>query len=176
MMRNISHGNGSAPRNKDIPIKRVFALPNKHPYKISHVKKLFKKYAHGQVLDLFPYPYQADALETLTNTKNGSVDCITYDPPYSDNQLTTKYHDKGNSATPKNRKYYGKLFDLMKIKVKPGGFVISLGWNSKRIAGFEFEEIILVNHGTLHNDTIITVQKKVNESLLTFRGKGNETR
>ena len=167
-MRNIAHGNGSAPRHTEYKITRLFSLPNKQPYKISHVKKLFKKYVHGKTLDLFPFPYQKDALENIRSCVTSSLDVITCDPPYSNSQLKKQYEDKGLAMIKKNRSYFGELFKEIKRTVKPGGFLITFGWNSKRAAGFEFEEIILLNHGTLHNDTIITVQKKVNESLLTF--------
>ena len=42
--------------------------------------------------------------------------------------------------------------------------VISCGWNScgfgKKL-GFEIVEILLVCHGRTHNDTIVTVEKKI---------------
>lgn len=48
--------------------------------------------------------------------------------------------------------------------VKTGGKVISFGWNSGGIGkklGFEIERILLVPHGGHHNDTIVTVERKV---------------
>ena len=48
--------------------------------------------------------------------------------------------------------------------VKKDGIVITCGWNSGGIGkkyGFEIIEILLVPHGGWHNDTIITVEKKV---------------
>jgi len=167
-MRNIAHGNGSAPRNKQPKMTRVFSLPNKQPYQITHVKKLLKKYATGKVIDLFPFPYQRDALEHLQDHKIDSIDCITFDPPYSNNQLEKHYGGKGIAMVPTNRKYFGKLYKEIKRTIRPGGYLISLGWNSKRVAGFEIIEIILINHGTMHNDTIVTVQQKINHSLLSF--------
>ena len=170
MMRNISHGNGSAPRNKRYKITRLFSLPNKQPYKISHVKKIFKKYVYGHTLDLFPFPYQQDALITIRNCKTESLDAITLDPPYSNYQLKKQYEDKGIAMITANRSYFAKLSEEIKRTMKPGGYLISLGWNSKRLAGFEFQEIILINHGSNHNDTILTVQRKINGSLLDFVG------
>lgn len=172
-MRNISHGNGSAPRNRQPKMTRLFSLPNKQPYKISHVKKLFKKYVHGVTLDLFPFPYQQDALTTIQDHQDESIDCITFDPPYSNYQLKKQYEDKGIAMIKANRNYFGELFKEIKRVVKPGGYIVTLGWNSKRASGFEFEEIILLNHGTMHNDTIITVQRKINHSLLTFQTEGS---
>lgn len=48
--------------------------------------------------------------------------------------------------------------------VKKDGYVITCGWNSGGIGkkyGFEIIEILLVPHGGWHNDTIITVERKV---------------
>jgi len=45
-----------------------------------------------------------------------------------------------------------------------GGFAISFGWNSigmGKTHGFEIIEILLVCHGGAHNDTIVTVDRKV---------------
>ena len=47
--------------------------------------------------------------------------------------------------------------------VKPGGTVISFGWNSGGIGescNFDIEEILIVPHGGAHNDTICTVEHK----------------
>lgn len=48
--------------------------------------------------------------------------------------------------------------------VKIGGKVISFGWNSGGIGrkyGFEILKILLVPHGGSHNDTICTVEIKI---------------
>ena len=50
--------------------------------------------------------------------------------------------------------------------VKPGGVVITCGWNSGGIGaefGFAIQEILLVPHGGWHNDTIVTVDKKLGQ-------------
>lgn len=54
--------------------------------------------------------------------------------------------------------------------IKPGGKCIKCGWNSHLISdGFEITRILLVNHGSHHNDTIVTVQRKMNQSLDDIR-------
>jgi len=50
--------------------------------------------------------------------------------------------------------------------LKPNGIVISFGWNSSgvgKVRGFEIIEILLVAHGGMHNDTICTVERKINK-------------
>jgi hypothetical protein len=49
-------------------------------------------------------------------------------------------------------------------RIKPNGIVICCGWNSGgfgKTLGFEMIEILLVPHGRTHNDTIVTVERKV---------------
>ena len=58
----------------------------------------------------------------------------------------------------------GKLKKEIKRIVHPDGLVLSFGWNSGGIGktnGFEMLEILLVNHGGPHNDTICVAERKL---------------
>ena len=60
--------------------------------------------------------------------------------------------------------FYGDRKNEVARIVKSGGYVISFGWNSGGIGkknSFEIVEILLVPHGGAHNDTIVTVERKV---------------
>lgn len=49
-------------------------------------------------------------------------------------------------------------------KIVTGGYAITFGWNSQGFGkkqGFELIEVLLVPHGRGHNDTIVTVEIKV---------------
>ena len=55
--------------------------------------------------------------------------------------------------------------------IQPDGIVISFGWNTIGMGlklGFRIEEILLVCHGGAHNDTICTVERKVNGNQKQF--------
>ncbi len=55
--------------------------------------------------------------------------------------------------------------ELLAPKIKPNGLAITFGWNSQGFGknlGFELKEILLVAHGRSHNDTIVTVERKIN--------------
>ncbi len=57
--------------------------------------------------------------------------------------------------------------------IKVGGYAISFGWNSSGFGkkrGFEIIEILLVAHGGRHNDTIVTVERKV-QNIISFKGR-----
>ena len=65
--------------------------------------------------------------------------------------------------------FWGDLKKEIARVVKPGGLVITFGWNTNGIGktkNFEIIEILLVAHGGNHNDTICVVEKKldVNEN------------
>ncbi len=48
--------------------------------------------------------------------------------------------------------------------LKPEGVVLTFGWNSGGVGkslGMEIVEILLIPHGGWHNDTIVTVEKKL---------------
>ena len=75
-----------------------------------------------------------------------------------------KYEDDGRHGWSKSRKHISDL-------LIGGGICISFGWNTVGIGkkkGFEIIEILLVSHGIGHNDTIVTVERKINKSLDVF--------
>jgi hypothetical protein len=50
------------------------------------------------------------------------------------------------------------------MRIRPGGYAISFGWNSAGFGvsnGFEIEKVMCLNHGASHNDTIIVIEKKM---------------
>ena len=63
-----------------------------------------------------------------------------------------------------NSGYFTKFKTEISRIVKPNGIVITCGWNSNGIGkkyGFEIVEILLVAHGAMHNDTIVTIERKL---------------
>lgn len=60
--------------------------------------------------------------------------------------------------------YWRKQKQQISCIMKKGGVCISFGWNSGGIGqkyGFESIEYMLVAHGGAHNDTIVTVERKL---------------
>ena len=95
-----------------------------------------------------------------------SVDIVLYDPPYSPRQVSECYKslDKTVNMQTTQASYWGNQKKEISRIIKKGGIVITCGWNSGGIGktnGFEIVEILLVPHGGWHNDTIITVEKKI---------------
>lgn len=91
---------------------------------------------------------------------------VLYDPPYSSRQLTECYRklELSVSADMTRSDYWTKQRNEIARIMKPFGICLSFGWNSGGIGkslGFEQVEIMLVAHGGWHNDTIVTVERKV---------------
>lgn len=60
--------------------------------------------------------------------------------------------------------FWSKMKKEISRITKMDGIVVSCGWNSGGIGkkyGFELLEVLLVPHGGQHNDTIVTVEKKI---------------
>lgn len=145
-------------------VNRCFAIPNKETFQISPIQKVLRKYVGLAYLDVFPYPFNLDALTLLKNFEDESEKGIVLDPPYSDRQLTECYKDAGGMSIVGNPVYWAKIKDEAARVCEPGGIVITFGWNSTglgKVRNFEKLEVLLINHGGQHNDTIVTIERKL---------------
>lgn len=166
-------------------IERKWSMPNSRTFQIKPIKELIEKYItpfdvvvdpfannndYGTITnDLDPScntDYHMDATEFLKILDDNIADVVLYDPPYSPRQVSECYQKFGmtvNMATTQ-ASYWSKQKEQIGRIVKPNGIVITCGWNSGGIGkkyGFEIEEILLVPHGGWHNDTIVTVERKI---------------
>jgi len=168
-------------------IDRVWAMPSKDTFTIKPIDKLLKEEMNGGVWidpyagkfspahitnDLHPDSragVHLDALEFLSKLEN-QYDGVLLDPPYSLRQLKECYDSIGIKPDPAifRADYISKQKDIISRIIKPNGKAICFGWNSIGIGknrGFKLERILLVAHGRSHNDTIVTVERKMNGSL-----------
>ena len=167
-------------------IERTWAMPNKHTFLIPPIKKLIFEEIRGESFWADPFAGENspaiikndinpnidnvshhDALEFLQNWNKIEFDGVLFDPPYSVRQVVECYGRYGYGVTQETTQatWYSKIKDEIARVVKPGGKCISFGWNSNGIGktrGFEISRILLVAHGGAHNDTIVTVERKVN--------------
>lgn len=152
-------------------INRIWAMPNKRTFQIKPIRELIdrwkEKFPNNIILDPFPFEYNEDATEWLKKLPNNSYNFAVFDPPYSPRQLKECYKGKGEYDTKAST--WSNWKDLLALKIKENGIVISFGWNTGGLGksrGFKIVEILLVPHGGMHNDTIVTVEKKVQSSLI----------
>jgi hypothetical protein len=110
--------------------------------------------------------YHMDAVDFLRMFPDNSAEGVLYDPPYSSRQVKECYDGIGVKYTYEesiNQKIKDSKNEIARV-VKPGGKVISFGWNSGGIGesrGFRKLKILLVFHGGAHNDTICVVERKI---------------
>lgn len=168
-------------------INRVWAMPNKWTFQIKPIKELLNRYVLDQNwIDPFagynspagitndinpnaPTTHHMKAIDFVQILYNKEYSGCLFDPPYSLRQLKECYQQHGTDISYEDTiKFYSSLKTELTKKIIPGGYCISFGWNSNGFGkkrGFEIVEILLVAHGRDHNDTIITVEKKIQDVL-----------
>ena len=170
-------------------INRVWAMPNKWTFRILPIAELINRYVGDGKGWIDPFSGQStiaefsndlnpntpasshlDALEFIKSLQGNFNGCLL-DPPYSPRQVKECYDSIGRHMEWDDAMlgYKRGLYkDAINPLIKPGGIVISFGWNSVGMGkklGYEIIEILLVCHGSDHNDTIVTVEQKLQITL-----------
>lgn len=168
---------------------RIWAMPSKWTFTIMPIKHLIHRYINddGRLWidpfsgtsriakisnDINPI-HSANTTGTAIDfikSLNGEYDGVLFDPPYSPRQIKEVYEsaDIKNSFENTQASFWSIPKDLIAPKIKRNGIAISFGWNSGGFGknrGFELIEILLVPHGGAHNDTIVTVERKLFDNL-----------
>jgi tRNA1(Val) A37 N6-methylase TrmN6 len=158
-----------------------WAMPSHETFKIKPIKELLNEEVVGDswidpfsrnskfaniTNDLNPNTsaeYHMDALDFLKMFDDESIDGVLFDPPYSPRQLKEMYEDIGMVLHDTKSSVWSNWKKEISRIVKPGGKVISFGWNTSGIGkklGFTKKKIILICHGGNHNDTIVLIESK----------------
>jgi len=150
--------------------------PKRYTFEQPKLKRWVELHCRGKTLNLFAGKtllnvdeFRVDSNEEMVadqyddalhfvETTNMKFDTVILDPPYSLRKAYEKYngHYIGSNWTRIRRA-------LPKV-LNNNAIVISLGYNSQGMSktlGFEKIAICLVCHNGDHNDTIITVEKKI---------------
>ena len=121
-----------------------------------------------------PTTFHLDAFDFSKELAEEDIlyDGCLFDPPYSLEQIKRSYDGVGlksklgystNGAEDPTGNWKKVKDNLTKV-LKSGGIVISFGWNTSGFGkgrGFEIVEILILCHGGNHNDTLVTVERKV---------------
>jgi len=161
-------------------ISREWVMPSIWTFTMRPVQQLFKKYQVG-VGWVDPFAglnspaeitndiedrgalFQMDALEFLKTRETQSCKGVLFDPPYSTEQCLRRYTPK-YKGTAGRAEYWARCKDEIQRIVALDGIVISFCWDSCGMGKnrlFEIIEVKLLCHGACHNDTIITVDRKL---------------
>lgn len=161
-------------------ISVAFAWPTRWTFRMSPIRDLFARHVVGRRCIVDPMCGDSQWGHHVNDLARGGVDaeefvrglidrgvradCVIFDPPYSPRQISECYKAMGRKATAKdtqNAHLYKRVRDALSDVLEPGGIALSFGWQS---AGFGHiwptRELLIVQHGGAHNDTICVVQEK----------------
>lgn len=168
-------------------ICRAFSMPNSATFSMGPVEAFVRKYLADATVSVDPFAMDRtwfthtndldprtkaqchmDAEDFCTDLARQGVvaDLAIFDPPYSPRQIAECYRSVGRPvgmAETQNAKLYRRVRTALDRIVRPGGVVLSFGWQSAgmgKARGYEPIEILLVNHGGAHNDTICMAERK----------------
>jgi hypothetical protein len=172
-------------RRRNVEFNREFAMPSADTFSIPPISRLLDRWLVGCEVIVDPFArdsYRGTFRNDLNpNTKathhmlaeefveqNSIVaDAVLFDPPYSPRQIAECYQLVGRQAgtqDTQNSRLYKRVKDGLDKMLKPDGIAICCGWNSLGFGlgrDYEMLEILLVTHGSAHNDTIVTVERKL---------------
>jgi hypothetical protein len=166
-----------------VKFSRVWAMPNKWTFQIKPIKELLNRYVLNGQGWIDPFAEQSQIAQ-YTNDFNPAMpsgnhqDAIEFvhsftcefegaliDPPYSLRQIKECYDGLGKELPfEKTQTQFTDVKNVLAKKIKLGGYAICFGWNTNGFGinrGFELIEVLLVPHGGHHNDTIVTVERRV---------------
>lgn len=167
-------------------INRVWAMPNKWTFQIKPIAELLTRYIGdgkgwidpfagetspanftNDIREEAPTINHLDALVFLGLFNDNSARGCLFDPPYSEEQCLRSYKAKFK-GTAGRAEYWARCKDEIARIIEATGAVISCCWDSTGMGigrGFEIIEVLLVCHGACHNDTIVTVERKIQSEL-----------
>lgn len=169
-------------------MRRVWAMPNHNTLSVQPIGQLVSYYLRQSKVSIDPFArdcgmatytndlnpqtkavYHLDVVEFAQRLQSDAVvaDLLIFDPPYSPRQIKECYNSVGRTMTTADGQS-ARLKRLWKEALlsvlSDDAIVIGCGWNSVGFGiglGFELIEILLVCHGGDHNDTIVTVERRV---------------
>lgn len=173
--------------NTSVKFSRVWAMPDRWTFRIEPIRKLLCKYVGDGIGWIDPFAGENSPAE-ITNDLNperpakfhlhakdfalqleGVYKGVLFDPPYSRRQTKECYDGIGlEMSVEDSQSFPTNVKDILANKIKRGGIAICFGWNTCGFGkgfGFELIEVMLICHGGGHNDTIVTVERKIQTNL-----------
>lgn len=167
-------------------LSRVWSMPNSDTFDMRPVSEFVRKYLLSSKVSVDPYArnkrwatytndlnpataaeYHMDAIDFLAELVARGVlaDLMIIDPPYSPRQVKECYDGIGvkMKQTDALRGAVMAKRNALVSTLVPEGVVLTFGWNTNGMGkkhGFVIEEIMLVAHGSDHNDTICMAERR----------------
>ena len=168
-------------------IRRKWAMPNGDTFCIKPIGEFVQRYLTDSQVSIDPFArncewatytndlnsntkaqFHTDALDFVQSLpKRVKPDLVIFDPPYSLRQAKECYDGVGREFTQRDGQIinrYRELKDAIHAILSPNAVVLSFGWHTNGMGkkrGYEIEEILLVAHGSGHNDTICIAERRL---------------
>lgn len=166
---------------------REFAMPNAETFSVKPIAAFVQSYLACSRVSVDPFARNRgladhtndiDPNTTAQSHEDAEVflkqltshgvraDLGLFDPPYSPRQISEHYRAAGLKVgrdDTQNARLYKRVRDALDEVMRPGGVVLSFGWQSCGMGkkrGYRILEILLVAHGGGHNDTICIAERK----------------
>lgn len=165
---------------------RHWAMPSADTFSIQPIEQFVKAYLSQSKVSIDPFArnkrwatytndlnsntaaeHHMDAVEFLKLYSDREIksDLAIFDPPYSPRQLAECYEQIGRQTTQfdTQSKTWTLWRDALSKTLTDDAVVLSFGWNTVGMGkerDFEIEEIMIVCHGGMHNDTICMAERK----------------
>lgn len=171
-----------------IKFSRGWAMPSHETFSIPPIAVFVEKYFKKSKISIDPFArnftkatytndlnpdtlaqHHMDALDfiRMLHQQKALADLIIFDPPYSPRQIKECYEGIGlkmGQSEAWRTNGWSKELDMTNDLLKVGGFFLYFGWNTNgmgRKRGYQIEEILLISHGSGHNDTICMAERKI---------------
>ncbi len=171
---------------------REWAIPNSETFSIPPIRCLLKRYIEPGMVVIDPFARNSK-IGTITNDLNPETtaqhhldacdfldlmidkgvraEVVLFDPPYSPRQISEAYKIVGmpvGTETTQNSRFCREVKTRLDQLLVWGGRAICLCWNSNGMNQgrmYRLEEVLTVCHGEGHNDTLVTVERKMQAGL-----------
>ena len=168
--------------------ERQWGMPNSDTFNCKPIGEFVRRYLEESTVSIDPYsrnnlwatytndlnPETAalshlDATDFLCGLADKGVvaDLIIIDPPYSPRQVKECYDGIGIKMKQSDAllgAIRGRLKEQIDRLASSDSAVLWFGWNTNGMGkkhGFEIVEILLVSHGSDHNDTICFAERRI---------------
>jgi hypothetical protein len=169
-------------------------MPNKDTFQVTPIGQFVQTYLTGPSIDPFARncrwathtndlnpktdaEWHLDALDFLVmlyQDLGTFANTVIFDPPYSPRQIKECYNGIGRKMQQSDAwrtNGWSKEKDIVMRLLNPGGIFLYFGWDTTGMGkdrGFEILEILIVNHGPGHNDTLCMAERKVQGDLFAL--------
>lgn len=158
----------------------VWAMPSRWTFSIPPVAAFVARHTAGCTSIIDPFSGQSTIAHYRNDLGRGGedaetflaklladgvrADAVLFDPPYSPRQIAECYKGIGRAVTQEDTQdgaLRRKVRALLARLLVPDGIALSFGWQSTGFGrGWHTHEILLVQHGGAHNDTICVAQSR----------------